>query len=256
MTAADLPMSNRVWAGIFVLAVSLSTFYANRETIMRRRSKIIRVALQGKIPAGQLSPENISTIALYHLHYNLWDTLITSDQSSAIARSFRVSPDNLTLSFEIDPDAKFSNGRSITAADVKSAFERIMAREENGHINAKSVIRKITASSPTGLRIDLLAPTPSFLFLLTTPEFGIVPMEALDGSGNVTDLSVTSGAFSVANADTESQIVHLVRNKFFRRAIANAPEEVEISFLRNLGPTLGDFDFVEIRSSEAEQIVS
>lgn len=225
---------------------------------MRDRSRILSIALQGEIPAGQLSPENISTVALYHLHYNLWDTLITSDQSAAVARSFRVNPDNLTISFEIDPDAKFSNGRSITAADVKSAFERIMAREENGHINAKSVVKKITAASPTDLAIELAAPTPSFLFLLTTPEFGIVPKEALDSAGNVTNLAVTSGAYTVAKADAKSQTVHIVRNKFFRRAVSNAPEEVEISFLNGLGleSPLDSYDFVEIRSSDAEQIVS
>lgn len=258
MTAADLVMNKRVWAGILILTVAFSTFYANRKITMHNRSKIIRVALPGKIPEGQLSPENISTIALYHLHYNLWDTLITSDQSAAVARSFRMSPDNLTISFEIDPDVKFSNGRSITSADVKFAFERIMAREENGHINAKSVIRKITAASPTELQIELSAPTPSFLFLLTTPEFGIVPKEALDGAGNVASLSVTSGAYTVAKADTTSQIVHLVRNKFFQRAVPNAPEEVEIYFLKNLGTgsSLGDYDFVEVRNSDAEQIVS
>lgn len=92
----------------------------------------------------------------------------------------------------------------------------------------------------------------------TTPEFGIVPKEALDGAGNVTNLSITSGAYTVAKADTNSQIVHLVRNKFFQRVAPNAPEEVEISFLKNLGTgsALGDYDFVEVRSSDAEQIIS
>lgn len=251
-------MSKGLWAGILVLAVALFAILLNRKPPMHDSSRNIKVALQGKIPHGQLSPENISTIALYHLHYNIWDTLLAPGQSSAVAKSFRVSSDNLSIFFEIDPEAKFSNGRAITAGDVKSAFERIMAREENGHINAKSVIRKIAATGPTALTIELSAPTPSFLFLLTTPEFGIVPSEALDSAGNVTNLTVTSGAYTVSKADPENQTIRLVRNKFFRRFEPDAPEEAEISFINDLGmdSALTDYDFVEVRSSDADKIVA
>ncbi len=251
-------MSKGLTAGIVIFVAALFAIFISWKPTMQNRSRILKIALQGEIPAGQLSPENISTVALYHLHYNLWDTLLTTGQSSAVAKSFRVSPDNLSVSFEIDPNAKFSNGRTITANDIKAAFERIMAREENGHINAKSVIQKITAVSPTELKIELSAPTPSFLFLLTTPEFAIIPVEALDIAGNVTNLSVTSGPYTVEKADSMTQTIHLTRNKFFRRSVDGAPERVEISFIKDLGATttLADFDFVEVSSSDAENTVS
>jgi hypothetical protein len=245
-------------AGIFVLAIALFAVFVIRKSTMHDGSKILKVALQGEFPEGQLSPENISTIALYHLHYNLWDNLLAPGENPAVARGFKVSADNLTFTFEIDPEAKFSNGRQITANDVKTAFERIITREENGHINAKSVIRKITAESSGVLKIGLSAPTPSFLFLLTTPEFGIVPIESLNPAGEVTNLTVTSGAYTAARIDVKSQTIRLSRNRFFRRAAQNSPGEVEISFLGALGADVVSkgYDFVEIRSSDAEQIVS
>ena len=227
---------------------------------MHDSSKTIRVALQGEFPVGSLSPENISTIALYHLHYNLWDNLLAPGGKPALAKTHRVSPDNLAFTFEIDPEAKFSNGRPITARDVKEAFERIIAREENGHINAKSVIREIRAGEggEGTLRILLNAPTPSFLFLLTTPEFGIVPRESLDASGEVTNLAVTSGAYVAKQVDAKSQKILLIKNKYFRRAEPHAPERIELDFNESMGADSppGNFDFAEVRSSDAEAIVS
>lgn len=225
---------------------------------MQTNGQTLKVALQGELPQGQLSPENISTIALYHLHYNIWDTLLASGQRAAVAKSFLVSADGLTFFFEIDPDAKFSNGRPIRANEIKAAFERIIEREEGGHINAKSVIRKISAASPLDLKIELKAPTPSFLFLLTTPEFGIVPSEAIDANGNVVNLSVTSGAYAVKQFDAITQTAALTKNTFFRRSDPAAPSEVNISFIKDLGENteLSDFDFIEVRSSDAEIIVS
>lgn len=245
-------------AGAAALAVWLTIVIIIRNPGMNGTSRKIRIALQGEIPNGQLSPENISTIALYHLHYNLWDTLLAPGAKPAVAKTFKVSTDNLTFTFEIDSEAKFSNGRKITAIDVKDAFERIIAREENGHINARSVIREIRAERDDILKIVLHAPTPSFLFLLTTPEFGIVPKESLNAAGEVTNLTVTSGAYRAENIDVKAQKALLAKNLTFRRAASGSPDFVEIAFLEGMGSeAVGtDLDFAEIRSSDADTIVS
>jgi MarR-like DNA-binding transcriptional regulator SgrR of sgrS sRNA len=245
-------------AGALALAVALGFVYSNRNQGMISKSSTIRVALQGEFPAGQISPENISTIALYHLHYNLWDNLLAPGGKPAVAKTFKASDDNLTFTFELDPEAKFSNGRQISARDIKDAFERIIAREENGHINARTTIREVSATPEGNLRIALRAPTPSFLFLLTTPEFGIVPKESLNEKGEVTNLAVTSGAYLAERVDAKAQKILLVKNPHFRRAEPNSPERVEISFLESMGADSlkSDYDFAEVRSSDADQIVS
>ena len=87
--------------------------------------------------------------------------------------------------------------------------------------------------------------------LLTTPEFGIVPKEALDEAGNVTNLSVTSGAYTASDVNARTQTLRLTKNKFFRRAEREAPEEINLTFIRDLGAStaLDNFDFVEVRST-------
>jgi MarR-like DNA-binding transcriptional regulator SgrR of sgrS sRNA len=247
---------------IFVVAAiliptTLSIFFATRNSNMTRGNKSIRVVLQGSFPAGTLAPENISTIALYHLHSNLWDTLVQTNGEPGIAKTYAVSEDNLIFVFDIDPAAKFSNGRRIYPSDVKFAIDRIISHEENGHINARSMIRDVTLLQSERIQITLNAPTPSFLFLLGTPEFAIVPKEALDASGAVINLTITSGAYLATRVDVLAQTIVLNKNKEFPRSVAGSPDQVEISFKENTGPIVeGDYDFAEIRSSDANQIVS
>src|SRR6476646_2330936 len=44
----------------------------------------------------------------------------------ALAESWTISDDGTTYTFKLRPDAKFSNGRDLTAEDVKYSFERLL----------------------------------------------------------------------------------------------------------------------------------
>src|SRR5689334_9418061 len=44
----------------------------------------------------------------------------------ALAESWTISDDGTTYTFKLRPDAKFSNGRDLTAEDVKWSFERLL----------------------------------------------------------------------------------------------------------------------------------
>ncbi len=191
--------------------------------------KTLTVALIGRIDEA-LSPENISTIPLYHIHYNLWNRLLGRNGSPAVAKSFNVSQDQLTYTFYLDEEAKFSNGRAIQAEDIKFTVDRLIAREKNGHINAKTVIGAATVNSPLSISITLKETTPSFIYLVSSPEFGIVPREACDSAGNVTALVITSGAYHVENLDLKSQKFEFAKNATYRHADPAAPSKVILLF--------------------------
>ena len=231
-----------------------------RVEVQKNQVKVV-VGVQGEVQPGPLAPENISTIPLFHLHFNLWDTLITEKQGAAIAESFRVEENGKRLVFLISPQAKFSNGRSILAEDVKASLERLISREENGHINAKSAIAEIRAEDRR-LVIVLNRPTPAFLYLLSTPEFGVVPKEILNEKGDIENLSVTSGAYIGGDFGYEKQAIELTRNPFFRRFVDGAPEKVSLRFLKPVGAeSVGavlnndEYDFLEFQNSEADRIL-
>jgi hypothetical protein len=239
--------------------LALGLFW-QKDKMNKSREKPI-VAIQGEIQPGPLGPENISTIPLFHLHSNLWDTLITEKQDAAIAESFRIEDGGKRLTFTISPDAKFSNGRSILAEDVEASLERLIAREENGHINAKSVIHTIRADGRK-LEIVLHRPTPAFLYLLSTPEFGVVPREILNDKGDIESLNVTSGAYVAGAFDFKTQSIDMAKNRFFRRFTLGAPESVTLKFLKPVGAdsiqevlASRQYDFLEFQNSEADSFL-
>jgi hypothetical protein len=252
-----------MYAALFVLvlgAISIGAYW-RKVGMLNPHEKII-VAIQGEIQPGPIAPENISTIPLYHLHLNLWDTLVTEKQGAGIADTFHVDESGLRLTFNISPRAKFSNGREILASDIKASIERLINREENGHINARSAISRIHAEG-LRLEIELNKPTPSFLYLLSTPEFGIVPREALDLNGNIKDLSITSGAYTAGEFNYESQSIELSQNSHFRRFVDGAPGSVSLRFLKPVGKDRVEavlasraYDFLEFQNSEADSFLS
>ena len=248
---------------LLLLPIVGASIYSVKFMQFKKIERNLTIAISGALPNEELSPENISTIPLFHLHYNLWDTLVASDNSAAIAKSFNISQDNLTYTFQIDPDANFSNGRAILASDVKASIDRLTKREENGHINARTTIRKIETPSQHSLVIHLLKPTPAFLFLLSSPEFGVVPSEALDSNGTVVSLKITSGAYTLENLNHDSQTAILKRNLNFRRAEALAPEKVTLRFNKKIDEgtfksLLADdqIDFIELINPDAPQFIN
>jgi peptide/nickel transport system substrate-binding protein len=84
-----------------------------------------------------------------------------------LAESWQVSPDALTYSFKLRPDLLFHDGSSLTSADVKASYERIV-HPPPGVVSARQV-------DYAGIsRID--APDPhTVVFHLQWPEAAMLP---------------------------------------------------------------------------------
>ena len=143
----------------------------------------------------------------------------------AIASSWTPSADQKSFQFVLRGDARFSNGRAITAADVKYSLERVAKLGETSLAALR--LDQISGFTPfatgavpdlTGVRvvddhtvaIDLDTPFAIFPELLSAPEFGIVPKEAVEAAAPAfASAPVTSGPFSYAGA--QGDVVKLVR---------------------------------------------
>lgn len=176
-----------------------------------------------------LAPENISTIPLYHVHKNLWDTLVSEGGSPGLARLLSVEGGGTMFHFELRPEVRFSNGRKVTSADIVFSLRRLMDKLPGGHFNAKSAIRDIQVLNESQFDIILTEPTASFLFLLSTPELGIVPKESCDSAGNVRHLGITSGPYTVGG-DPETGHIELLKNPHFLRHEARSPDRLVLLF--------------------------
>jgi len=238
---------------ILLLCASLS-FYLAKAPMNKKSSdaKEITAVLTGVLNLP-ISPENISTIPLYQIHLNLWDTLLTSRGGPALTRLIDTSEGGRVYHFEIEPGSSFSNGRKITSEDIIFSINRLMHEQPGGHFNAKNVIERIDKTSDARFSIRLKETTPAFLFLLSIPEMGIVPKEATDSQGKVVNLKVTSGAYVVSGAPQPDRIV-LVKNPYFRRSGEHSPEQVTVLFRRTAesltrAPDEDHADFLEFYES-------
>lgn len=120
----------------------------------------------------------------------------------ALAAKWELAPDKKTFIFELDPDARFHNGRQVTAADVKYSLERA-ANPNLGspdywaveRLNIKG-LRRYQAACRAGInephllgvevidhhivQIHLEKAIPYALELLALPVFSVVPAEDVE----------------------------------------------------------------------------
>jgi oligopeptide transport system substrate-binding protein len=145
------------------------------------------------------------------------------------ARSWQVSADGLEWVFELDPDARWSDGRPVQAADFVLAFRQMAApavasphRELFGAVSGMGggdAGPAVHAADPRTLHIGLQQPTPWLDELLAhpaaSPRRDDVPPDG----------KVSSGAFRLGERVPGSHLV-LLRNADYRAADAVSLDQV------------------------------
>lgn len=143
-----------------------------------------------------LSNDNLSEAVIVNLNRGLVELdPATLEVRPAVAASWGISPDHLTYTFNLRPDAVFHNGRTVTAADVEYSLVRLLRRETASP--RRSILEAVDGAdafsagkSPSvkGIRtvnertieIHLARPYAPFLGMLTIPAAAIVPREVYD----------------------------------------------------------------------------
>ncbi len=140
----------------------------------------------------------------------LYDTLIWKDGGGNLlpwlAASYATSPDHLTYTFQLRPNLKWSDGRPLTADDVKFTFHYYAAQQVLSPavlIQPPQGIKSVTATGPTTVSVTLESPYVTF------PEFvaGALPIiprhvwSSIKDPGSAQDLKVLvgSGAYHLAS---------------------------------------------------------
>lgn len=102
---------------------------------------------------------------------NVYQGLVQLDQSGKIvpdlAKSWTVSPDRKTYTFDLASDATFSNGKPFTADDAKFSIDRVMT---DWTISIKSLMAPVASTkvlSPTKLQVTLSQPSNNWLYAMT-----------------------------------------------------------------------------------------
>jgi oligopeptide transport system substrate-binding protein len=134
-----------------------------------------------------LDPHKTSSVAEAHILRDLLEGLVIHDAKAevvpGVAESWTISPDGRTYTFKLRPDARWSNGDPVTAADFVFSFRRIMTPETGAKyanvlypiVNAEKINKGQAKPDELGVKavdertveIALEKPTPYFLELLT-----------------------------------------------------------------------------------------
>jgi oligopeptide transport system substrate-binding protein len=202
------------------------------------RSTLSDAAIDGRIAAGHLhrhlsqSPRTLDPslnedVAAYSIADDLFEGLLRLDAAGAlvpgVASSWEHSDDGLTWRFHLRPEARWSNGDPVRAADFIYAWHRIRDPATGSANRAQlDVIAEMRVLDEHALEVRLATPTPYFEYLLTMCWFMPLHEPTIRQHGAAwTDPAyiVGNGAF-VLQSRTASGPITLVRNPLYWDASA------------------------------------
>lgn len=139
---------------------------------------------------------------------SIWTMLLIYDQlvrvnangtgvAPDIAKSWTVSPDGKTYTFDLRPGVKFTNGMPVTTADVVFSLQRAF-KSANWNFLFTDV-KSITAPSSSAVVITLSQADAAFLSKLALFSCSIIPEKVYKGaSESAFDHPIGSGPFELA----------------------------------------------------------
>lgn len=125
----------------------------------------------------------------------------------AIASSWEFSADAKTLTFKLDPKAKFTNGAQVTSADVKASFERILdeATAAVARSNFLSIASIDTPDAETVV-FNLSTADVPILVAMAGINAAVVPASEIT-AGTIGTETVGSGPFKLDSWEPNSREV-------------------------------------------------
>jgi len=179
---------------------------------------------------GTLDPGLAEDIHAFNIIADLYEGLVATDASgriiAGVAKTWDISADGLTYTFQLRDDARWSNGDAVVATDFFRAFTR--ATEPGSIASLGFLLEPVEETARTGNRelvVRLKRPTSYFLSVLTMPvamPIHSTMQHARDGQGE----HVTNGAFRLKNSSKRIGVIDLERNPFYWDADTVAIDEV------------------------------
>jgi peptide/nickel transport system substrate-binding protein len=172
-----------------------------------RKGGVLLAAIGADPPS--LDPHQESTFATIQLVAPLYTTLLQFDplDSSKIigdaGTEWKLSSDGLTVTVKVRQDIKFHDGSSLTSADVKATYDKILFPPQGVKSIRKAhyeVIKAVEAPDPATVVFRLKHPSAAIIANLASPWNVIYPKKYLDKDPNYFKANVVgSGPFKFKN---------------------------------------------------------
>ena len=193
---------------VFGLAVLIGSLISSVPAAVQaaetpRRGGVLLAAIAADAPS--LDPHQEQTFATIEMVAPLYSTLIQIDPLSYpkiigdAASEWKIASDGLTYTFKLRQGIRFHDGSTLTAADVKATYDKIVFPPDGVRSirkNAYGAIATIEAPDPSTVVFKLKHPSASLLGNLASPWNVIYPKRYLDRDPNYFKANVVgSGPF-------------------------------------------------------------
>ena len=204
------------------------------------------------------------TVASWEMYQMVYETLLTTDENlklqPGLAESWQqTSPTSYV--FKLRANAKFSNGRPVTADDVIGSLERIKNPETASYWSAQlGNIAKMEAPDDHTVTIELESPHPALLAALAHITAAIIPIKELkDGSFDPTKDLLGSGPFMVSEHKQDESWT-FVRNPNYWQSGEPVADRLEVPIIPDESARMaalrdGRIDFTTFENPDAVQML-
>lgn len=184
----------RLGIGLLATLMLLTAACSKQETTVPAQGSEQQQADSGKkeqklviaIPAepGPLDPAITMDNSAWKLTYNSYERLIEYDGEKTdlvpgLAKEWKVSPDNKTFTFTLEPGHKFADGTEVNADAVKFTFDRVL-KVGKGPSDSFNMIQEIKVLDPVTVEFQLKEPYPLFLPRFTNNYASIVNPKVME----------------------------------------------------------------------------
>ncbi|WP_286950271.1 peptide ABC transporter substrate-binding protein, partial [Exiguobacterium sp. UBA4551] len=178
----------------------------------------------------------------------------------AAAKSHSVSEDGKVYTFKLDPNAKWSDGKTVTAENFRYAFERVI-KTNSPFAYLLEPVEKTTAVDDETLRIELKRPTPYFLSMTTFGTYMPVREDIVKAEGDQfgTDpkTNVYNGPFTFKKYQAE-QGYTLAKNADYADRKNVKIDEVDVKIIKDpmLAINLFESGELDVAPLNSENVVT
>jgi len=168
-----------------------------------RRGGVLLAVIGAEPPS--LDPHQEGTFANIQLVAPLYSTLLQFDPYNYqriigdLATEWKIAPDALAYTFKIHQGVRFHDGSTLTAADVKASYDKIIfppAGVRSFRKSSFTAVDRVEAPDPATVVFKLKFPSASLLANLASPWNVIFPKKYLDKDPNYFKTNVVgSGPF-------------------------------------------------------------
>ena len=194
-------------------------------------------------PQSGLDPNTAVTQASLRVAELIYDTLIDYDANNqlapGIAKSWSLSSDGLTYTFNLQPNAKFSDGSPITAGDVQYSIMRAAKGAALGP--QLSIVKSVNVENPTTLSVTLSERSRVFLnTLATVGSAAILSQKAVEANPSYFSMpTATSGPWQLTQWIPKDHLSLTANTGYWN---AGYPKINQISYTFNNDPTAAAAD--------------